>query len=103
VAYAVEFLPAVTEYLLALTSISVEAIETILHGTEAELGADAEKFYARDPGPAGSQHFEFETTIGDGVTQYLFRFIATMEFASQGVVRVVYVDHEILGTIEPGP
>ena len=101
-AYAVEFMPEIFTYLHGLSDVSAQAIDGLIQGVEAELGEHAEKFYATDPGTPGSPHFNYEVPVGDGVTQYLFRFVVTMQFAAQGVIRVEYADHEIIGTIEPG-
>ena len=97
--YAVEFATDVKTYLEGLRHVSRAAIETIWQDAERELGADADRLHLRNQKPPGALTFEYELPIGDGVTQYLFRFVATMEFAAVGVIRVVFAEHEVIGSI----
>ena len=97
--YHVELTHTASEYLFSVTEVSRESIEEMWQEAERKLGEDADVLHLRNQKPPGAQTFEYETIANDGITQYLFRFIATMAFAAQGVIRIEYVDHEIIGTI----
>ena len=100
--YEVQTARAVTEYLgrLAAEEISPEAIERLVMEYTRELGERADYHLERNPVAHESYSFHFETVLIDGNRLYEFNFVVDPGPAPFGVVTVVYVDHQLLGTLD---
>jgi hypothetical protein len=102
VPYEVQTARAVSDYLtkLAKEEISPEAIANLVEDYSKELGARADFHLQNSPIAHESYRFHFETVLIDGKRLYEFDFVVDASSAPFGVVQIVYVEHQLLGTLD---
>lgn len=99
--YYVEVPPAVSDYLSAPGRLPATVGKAVFDGIVAELGDDADYFLRTRAVAHESYSFGYDYPHPDAATGllYLFRFRCDGSAMSQGVGRVVFIDH----TTEPLP
>jgi hypothetical protein len=102
VPYDIESAPEVIDYLsrLAEKTISPEAITRLMDEYAHELSQRGDSHLLHNRLAHESYRFRFESVIVDDNCLYEFRFIVDASTAAFGVLRVVYVEHELIGRRE---
>ena len=93
----------VLEYLFNVDGLSAAAVEQLIADYTKELGANADYFFQRYPLAHESLCFRYDTVVVDGNSLHEFTFVADMRSAEAGVVELVHVEHQLLGTRTPPP
>jgi hypothetical protein len=93
VAYYVEFVDPVLDYLGHVEGLTDDDRAAIVDGVIDELSRDADRFHALRPLAHESLCFRYDFPYLKDRTAYLFDFVVSAEYLGMGVVRVAYVEH----------
>jgi len=97
VAYDVEFVEPVLDYLAAVPGLTDPDRAAIVDGVIEELSRDADRFHALRPLAHETMCFHYDYPHPTRQTLFNFDFIVDASHANIGIMRIVYVEC----TIEP--
>jgi hypothetical protein len=92
VAYDVEFVELVLDYLERVEGLTDDDRAAILAGAAEELGRDADRFHALYPLAHESHCFRYDYPHPVGKTIYDCNFVVDASNREMGVMRVVYIE-----------
>jgi hypothetical protein len=92
VAYDVEFVEPVLDYLAGVDGLTDDDRAVIVEGLIEDLSRDADRFHALYPIGPESLHFRYDYPHPTEHTLYTFDFVVDASHREMGVVRVVYVE-----------
>jgi hypothetical protein len=92
VAYHVEFVEPVLEYLSRVQGLTDEERAAVVDGVIEELSRDADRFLALRPLAQESLCLRYDYPHPTPQTIYDFDFVADARHLEMGVVRIVYVE-----------
>jgi hypothetical protein len=92
-AYSVQTMPLVRDYLRSLPGLSREARLRLFVGYFDLVANHADEHLAQSPLTPGSSCFRFDYHLLDGETAHSFVFVVEAAAARYGVMQVVYVEH----------
>ena len=90
-AYDVEILPAVVDYISAL-ALPLSARESILLGVTDELSQRADDFLEQHPLSHESLHFRYDYIHPTYETMFAFEFVVDASHREMGVIVVEFVE-----------
>lgn len=91
-AYYVEFVDPVLDYLGRIEGLTDRDREVILDGIVEELSRDADRFHALRPLAHESYCFLYDYALATQQAIYSFDFVVDAAHREMGVMRVVYVE-----------
>jgi hypothetical protein len=92
VAYEVEFVEPVLEYLARVEGLTDEDRAAVVDGVIEELSRDADRFLALRPLDHEALCFRYDYPHPTRQTMYNFDFVVDARHMAMGVVRVAYVE-----------
>jgi hypothetical protein len=92
VAYHVEFVEPVLDYLERVEGLTDDDRAAVVDGVIEELSRDADRFLALRPLAHESLCFQYDYPHATEQTMYDFDFVVDASHLAMGVVRVAYVE-----------